>query len=249
MSEKSLSTLDNQLLDGLEFCIAVYDLFDHVAHGPNGLERVRLRRDETAKRLIEELIPIARYVQVRYEASNRFKVRWINGSQSHDAILYFSGDWVHIANHPTEIHLEVTTSVHPNDYLAREQLDREGVTWGPNLIARDMQTREIKGQPYVYTNDEREVELSQQIIDRIREKAEKSYPDGTILLVNCVETGVVREDEWNQAVEVVRAERIVFPFREVVLLGSRQHRFTTLFKHRLIPLPAAPCQSCGHHES
>jgi hypothetical protein len=61
-----LLTLDAQILDGLDFCRRVYDLFDQVRSDPDGIAKLRLRRTKNEKRLIKELIPIARYVQARY---------------------------------------------------------------------------------------------------------------------------------------------------------------------------------------
>src|ERR1019366_7780432 len=86
-----LSTFDDQLLDGLEFCRKVYDLFDQVQNGPDGIAKLRLRPSKNEKRLVEELIPIARYVQARYREGRRIKVRWLSGSQPYDAILWSSG--------------------------------------------------------------------------------------------------------------------------------------------------------------
>jgi hypothetical protein len=71
-----LSTFDDQLLDGLDFCRKVYDLFDQVRGEPDGIAKLRLRPTLTEKRLIEELIPLAHYVQARYREGGRLKVRW-----------------------------------------------------------------------------------------------------------------------------------------------------------------------------
>jgi hypothetical protein len=107
-----LSTFDGQLIDGLVFCGKVYSLFDQVRATPNGLEHIRLRSTKTAKRLIEELIPITRYVQARYREGRRIKVKWFSGSQSYDAILWFSGDAVKHGAAPKRLVVEVTTAAH-----------------------------------------------------------------------------------------------------------------------------------------
>ena len=48
-----LSALDDRLLDGLKFCLKVYDLFDQVRSEPDGLGKIRLLkaadRTESAK--------------------------------------------------------------------------------------------------------------------------------------------------------------------------------------------------------
>ena len=58
-----LSVLDDKLLDGLKFCIKVYDLFDQVLSEPDGLGKIRLLKSKREKKLLEELLPIALYIQ------------------------------------------------------------------------------------------------------------------------------------------------------------------------------------------
>jgi hypothetical protein len=64
--EYTLSTFDGRLLDGLNFCRKAYQFFDQVRATPDGGSRIRLRPTKTEKRVLEELIPIACYVQRRY---------------------------------------------------------------------------------------------------------------------------------------------------------------------------------------
>lgn len=71
----NLSTFDGTLLDGLDFCGKVYDLFDWMQGVPDGIGKLRLRPTKNEKRLVEELIPLARYVQARYREGRRIKVR------------------------------------------------------------------------------------------------------------------------------------------------------------------------------
>jgi hypothetical protein len=61
----NLSTFDDKLLDGLDFCRKVYDFFDQTQGSPDGVAKLRLRPTKNEKRLVEELIPIAHYVQAR----------------------------------------------------------------------------------------------------------------------------------------------------------------------------------------
>jgi hypothetical protein len=61
-----LSSLDNKLLDGLRLCLKVYDLFDQVRAEADGVGKLRLLKSKREKRLIEELLPIAQYIQTRY---------------------------------------------------------------------------------------------------------------------------------------------------------------------------------------
>src|ERR1700751_5878092 len=109
-----LSVIDGQLLDGLDFCRRVYDAFDEIDRRPDGKSRLRLRPSKAYRRLIEELLPLARYVQVRYQEGRRIKVRWLSGSQQYDAVLWSSGSLVEQGGAPRRVSVEITTSVHEN---------------------------------------------------------------------------------------------------------------------------------------
>src|SRR5689334_18068780 len=83
-----LSALDDNLLDGLRFCTKAYDLLDQIRAEPDGLGKIRLLSSKREKRLLEELLPIAQYIQARYRTGNRLKIRWLSGSQPYDAIIW-----------------------------------------------------------------------------------------------------------------------------------------------------------------
>ena len=181
-----LVTFDGQLLDGLDFCRKVYDLFDQVSGAPNGIARLRLRSTKIEKRLIEELIPIARYVQARYREGRRIKVRWFSGSQPYDAILWSSGALVKHRAAPRKLFVEVTTSVHQKEYLARRLLHERGGSFGVKGIFRDKKTGNIVSKPHVHSGDELETDLAGQILERLKAKSGKKYSPATVLVINCV---------------------------------------------------------------
>src|SRR5580693_3564293 len=132
-----LSTFDGRLLDGLNFCRGVYELFNQTRASPDGIAKLRLRPTKLEKRLIEELIPIARYVQARYREGRRIKVRWLSGSQPYDATLSNSGAFVEKGLTPRKMLVEVTTSVHPAEHLVRELLHLQGHSFGVKGISRE----------------------------------------------------------------------------------------------------------------
>ena len=109
--------LDGVLLDGLDFCRKVYDLFDRVSEGPDGVAKSRLRPTKVEKRLMDELIRLAHYLQARYREGRRIRVRWFSGFRPYDAVLWSSGAMVTHRLVPRRLLVEVTTSVHPNEYL------------------------------------------------------------------------------------------------------------------------------------
>ena len=215
-----LSTFDGRLLDGLTFCRKVYALFDQTRASSGGIANLRLRPTKLEKRLIEELIPLARYVQARYREGRRIKVRWLSGSQPYDAILLLSGAFVDKGYDPKKMVVEVTTSVHQNEHLARRLLHEQGHAFGVKGISRDKKTRAVVSTPYVTTNDERETDLAAQIIDSLKNKSAKAYSPDTVLIVYCVLNGVTLEDEWDEAVNRVAQADAHHAFREVFLIDT-----------------------------
>jgi hypothetical protein len=226
-----LSTFDGQLLDGLDFCGKVYDLFDQVGRGPGGTAKLRLRPTRLEKRLVEELIPLAHYVQARYCEGRRIKVRWLSGSQPYDAILWSSGGLVEHRMAPRKVLIEVTTSVHPNDHLVRQLLHERGGSFGVKGISRDKKSGEIVSKPYVHSNDELATDLAAEILECLKSKGNKQYPPGTVLIVNCVPNGLILDSEWNDAIERVTKAQAHLAFREVFLLEMVMSHSTTLYGH------------------
>jgi hypothetical protein len=224
-----LSTFDGQLLDGLDFCGKVYDLFDQVKTGPDGIEKLRLRPTKLEKRLVEELIPIARYVQARYREGRRIKVRWFSGSQPFDAVLWSSGDLVKYKMAPRKVVVEVTTSVHANEYLTRRLLHERGGSFGVKGILRDKRTGAIVSNPHVYKGNEIAIDLANQILERLKSKGAKKYSPGTVLVINCVADCITFPSQWDEAIERVTQAQIPLAFREVFLLEKVMSHSTTLY--------------------
>jgi hypothetical protein len=216
-------------LDGLDFCSKVYDLFDQVRGEADGIANLRLRLTKTAKRLIEELIPLARYVQAHYREGRRIKVRWFSGSQPYDAILWSSGGLVEYGTVRRKLFVEVTTSVHQNEHLARRLLHERGGSFGVKGISRDRKSGEIISKPHVFTNDELTIDLAAQILERLEAKTNKHYPAGTILIINCFPNTLITPSEWSDALERVKKAEIHFAFREVFVIETIMSYSTTLY--------------------
>ncbi len=232
LRQLDLRALDDRLLDGLEFCKRAYDLFDQVRAEADGIAKLRLRPTAREKKLLEELLPIASWIQVCYDAVNRVKIRWLSGSQSYDAIVWTPLMMVRNANVPRKIFLEVTTSAHKNEYLARQLLHKDGGSFGPKGIRRDPMGKKPISIPYVNFNDEAIGDLAGQIASRLTDKGQKRYPGNTVLIINCVTDGVVLEDEWNDAIARVAAMSLHRMFREVFLIDHVGHHSATLHGER-----------------
>lgn len=218
MAEKlDLASFDEKLLDGLDLCTKVYDFIDQLKEEPGGIDKWRLREDRREKKLHDELLPIARYIQYVYNAGNRVEVKWFDGSQQFDAMLYPAPLIVENTNVPKEILLEVTTVVHPNAHLSRQMLAEQGWTFGAKAIRINRVTGTPDSEPHVNTNDEASIYLAEKIAERIATKAEKEYPQNTVLIVACEPDELFTDDEWERVVSHVAATNVHKSFRGVFL--------------------------------
>jgi hypothetical protein len=111
-TKTNLNDFDKNLMDSLDFCRKVYALFEGIRRSTDGLKRLRLRKGRTEKKLIEELIHIARYIQARYGSSRQIDIRWIDSNQSFDAEIHSRGTLVDKSIVPESQYIEVTTAVH-----------------------------------------------------------------------------------------------------------------------------------------
>lgn len=225
----NLADFDNHLMNGLDFCKKAYGLFEDIRRSANGAERLRLRRGKLEKKLIEELLPVARYVQARYSHGRRLKVRWKDGPQNYDARLLSSGALVDAHVLPKSQYLEVTTAVHEKDHIARSISNRNGHVFGVKGIQKDPQTGEYISQPYVYTNYEHSEDLAQKILERIAAKTKIRYPANTTLIIQCFLDTLFLEDEWEYAIKKVKDSSIQHEFREIFVFDSNHHFAATLY--------------------
>ena len=227
--KKELSDFDNRLMNGLVFCKKVYDLFEGIRKSPDGIEKLRLRKDSLEKKLIEELLPIARYIQARYSHGRQIKIRWIDGNQSYDAQLLSGGSLVEKGYMPKKQTVEVTTAVHENDHLSRRYLHEHGHTFGPKGIKKGSKTKKCISLPHVYTNYEAEEDLTAKILQRINAKNYKKYPKLTTLIIQCFLDTLFMEDEWEDAIQKLKDSGNMHNFYEIFIFDSNHHYSATLY--------------------
>ncbi len=225
---KELSLLNGRLRDGLIFCRKAYAIYENVRGSNGGVSRLRLRKNIVEKKLIEEILPIVRYIQLRYNQGKRIKVKWMVGNQPYDAYILLSGSQVTNLNIPKKQYLEVTTAVHDNEHLAREYLNNKGYVFGIKGVSRNKNTKEIESIPHVRINREAEDDFANIIIDRIEDKSKKNYPDKTTLIIQCMFSTYFIDTEWNYIIEKVRQADIKHKFCEVVLFDSNYNYFAIL---------------------
>lgn len=225
----TLSDFDNHLMNGFDFCKKAYGLFEQIRSSSNGVERLRLRSGKTEKKLIEELLPIARFIQSRYSHGRQMKVRWKDDNQNYDARILSAGALVDDHLLPKSQYVEVTTAVHENDHIARRILNKNGKVFGVKGIQKNPQTGEYISEPYVYTNEELSEDLAQKILERIKAKTKIKYPADTTLIIHCFLDTLFLEDEWEYAIQKVKDTAVEHRFREIFLFDSNHHYAATLY--------------------
>lgn len=122
---ESLDEINNQFVDGVEFCSKAYALFERNRSYSDGISMLRMRSTPTAKRLLEEVLPIYGYVHATYRAGKYISICWVDGDQSFNAKVKATGALIKEGLYPSESYVEVTCSVNPNDYLAGEKLEMD----------------------------------------------------------------------------------------------------------------------------
>jgi len=228
----TLGDFNNHLMNGLDFCKKAYGLFEEIRRCPDGIERLRLRKDRQEKKLIEELLPIARYIQARYSACRQIKVRWIDGKQNYDARLLSAGVLVEKRLAPKGQYVEVTTAVHENDHISRRLMNEQGHTFGVKGIQKDPRTGKYVSRPHAYTNHEGSEDLAKKILERIKAKNKIEYPTHTTLIIQCFLDTLFWESEWEYAIQMVKCSGVVYRFQEIFLFDSNHHYSATMYGDR-----------------
>lgn len=225
----TLADFDNRLINGFAFCKKAYGLFEEIRRGAGGVERLRLRKGKLEKKLIEELLPIARYIQARYNHGRQLKVMWKDGTQNFDARLLSAGALVDRGLTPKVSYIEVTTAVHENDHIARNILHKTGGVFGPKGIKKDSQAGGYVSQPHVYDGEEHSEDLADKILERIKAKSKIKYPDSTALIIQCFLDTLFFEDEWENAIKKVKDGNVQHTFNEIFIFDSNHHYAATFY--------------------
>jgi hypothetical protein len=181
---------------------------------------------KTEKRLSEELIPLAHFIQSRYREGYRLKVRWRAGNQPYDAKILASGVLVDQALRPKELTVEITSAMHEKEHLVREHVNAGEVSFGPKSMSRDKVTGKTVSVALVNRRDETPRELAAQILKALEQKTKKKYPRKTILIINCIPNLLLDESEWQEALAMVKREKAEHKFWEIVLVERRGNRVT-----------------------
>lgn len=229
-----LEVFHDRLLDGLEFCRLAYSFFDETASHPDDGYMLRERKGPV-KQLIEELLPICRYIQTFYGPGQYISVRWVHGNQPFDAKVETTGKMVDHGMWPSNGTLEITQAVHENEHLMREVLNTKGGGFGLDGLSAGKGkrgAREIESVATSYTNQSYINDMSAIILKAIDAKVAKlekgDYPEDTTLIVDCSLTTIFLSNEWERLIEMVRAASPTNKFNQIFLTAASGRYTATL---------------------
>ncbi|HEY0894425.1 MAG TPA: hypothetical protein VGE32_15300 [Cellvibrio sp.] len=217
-----LSKFDQKFFNGLIFCIEVYELFEKIRSAPDGESALRMRKSTLEKRLLEELLPLCKYIQSIYRAGRYVSICWVDGSQNYDAKMEQSGSYIDQEYYPKTSCVEVTSAIHRNDYYARKRLDTVGFICGYEGLGQS-KNGDINSIPDVYKGREFIVSDSLMVLDAITKKVEKSYPEKTALVVRCSLSTIYGDEEWSMLIAEVKKGLPKCNFLEIFVYASLKH--------------------------
>ncbi|WMD24005.1 hypothetical protein RAS12_30705 (plasmid) [Achromobacter seleniivolatilans] len=200
MEDLKYTAVDGVWLDGLEFCRQAYRLFERLLEAPDGVTRLRLRPTSFERKLITEILPLAHYLKSNYSLRRYIDVCWHSGNQCYDAEFRQRGESVEQRGLPKDGFFEITTAQHPDDHLARERLEKEGILFSVHNLSTTATKRDpnrrVLSEPFVFTNGSFIEHMADFIRGEIVSKAGKGYPAGFTLVIQCTLNTVYSPEDW-----------------------------------------------------
>lgn len=177
---------------------------------PDAATRLRLRPTDFEKKLLEELLPLCRYIQTVYGPGRHLSVRWLSGDQSFDAEYLQRGAIVDNRNLPPSGHIEITGAMHPNEHLLRERLESHGHAFGVDGLSatgtRRQSNRVVQSDVVSYSDADTIAAMAALVVESIRRKAGR-YSNHTTLIVECTLNTLYLEDHWQDLIAAVGQAR------------------------------------------
>ena len=227
MEPNPLAALNGILTDGLVFCTQAYAIFEQLRSAQDGASRLRLRTSQVEKRLVEEVLPICRYIQTYYRPGRYISVRWVDGGQTFDAELQQSGWYVDQGCYPKLMHLEITLAMHENEHVIWQHLSEGKGAFAPEGVIRNKR-EPAYSLPHVFRQDEHVALFVPIVVSQIAKKAEKPYPQGTSLVVQCHLNSLYTPAEWDVLVDNVKLQMPTNNFKEILMVNEVIDRASVL---------------------
>lgn len=211
------------MIDGLEFCSKVYSIFEKLRLKEDGSETISLREVSSGKLIIEELLPICRYIQTYYRTGRYISVKWIKGYQTYDAEVVQKGDYIELGYYPENAFLEVTSAMHENEHWTWKL----SPAFAPEGIKKNKDKTRVC-EPVTFANLEHVNNFIPILVNCIEEKAKKNYPENTSLVVQCFLNSLYHNDEWEYLIHKVQEQMKHHPFKEILIYNGLDQKTATI---------------------
>lgn len=167
--------------------------------------QVLMRKGKGVKKLVEEIIPIAAFLKHFEIPGRRVRCKHFPGNQNYDAKIRVQGDDVCLGFIEKEYFLEVTSAVSSYDFLEREALSDNGSVFGGGKIRREKASRRIISDAVAEDHDAPIIKASEWVAACLTDKANKTYPQPCILLVQVEPERPLNTREWLTIVENIQS--------------------------------------------
>lgn len=232
-----LSIFDGIWLDGFIFCSEAYRLLDSIKADEGGLSRLRLRGSritfDPEKRLVEEILPICRFIRERYRPGRGMQVCWCRGNQRPESFQYDAKIRMKkkgfLEEDVSDYFVEVSTVNYSNDHLFRELLEKQGFSGGIEGVHRS-KGGSIESAPVIHEGSEFAEKFADLVLNSIREKSEKKYGRNTILILSCNLAKLYEEQDWSVLKRCVEESVPLNAFVEIFIYDNLIERGFTLWK-------------------
>lgn len=221
MSIKGLEPIDGVWLLAEEFRERCFSRLLTLKSEQGGREELLRLSTPRAKKLSEELMPIAAYAD--FHRRDDFEIRWLGGCQGYDAEI-------RSRNPALPEHLEVTIAVPGNEHLYRENSANAGRSFSAKGITRDRKTRQLISVPVVEEHSDYLRELQGLVQSVVEAKLKKSYPTSTSLIVQFRLDRVLLRHEFDDIAQRLRTTPVDpdMRFREVLVIEPYEFRAAAL---------------------
>ncbi len=221
MAVRGLKPIDGVWLTAGEFQERCFARLLTIKGEPGGKEEMIRLSTSRAKKLSEEIMPIAAYA--RFHQDEELEIRWLGGNQGYDAAL-------RSPNSELPQHLEVTIAVPENEHLVREFQAEHGHSWAAAGTRRSPTTGKVESHAFAEDTMEKFQELGRLVRVAVTKKLAKTYPVSTSLIVQFRLDGCLLRNEFDDIIQDLRATPVdpAKKFREVVVVEPYEYRAATL---------------------
>lgn len=220
VTQLSLESFHEKWLNAYNFSRRAHVAFRQLRSSKDGMTKIRKREHGLPKKLIEEILPLARFAMLHMSPENDLRVRWVDGSQSFDAQFKDLGYGATAGRFPKSGFIEVTSAYHPNSYVGRKLMNEGRGFWGLDGLSVDRKSGQILAAPAVRTSLSAADQMAEIAMRQIERKARIEYPKGKTLIVDFCSGTRFDPHEWAHLKHRLSTEVGSNQFHRIFLLDS-----------------------------